>query len=69
MPPAHLRGPQVFLDRLSGCTGKVGYVSRKDALHAADERGGVKLTTYVCPHCGHWHLTSRGKLFTVKPNG
>lgn len=38
---------------------KVPYVSRADAQREA--RKGPKLRIYQCPHCGHWHLTSKTK--------
>jgi len=44
----------------AGCSGKVGYESRKAAKQKLKKRerhegDGV----YGCPHCGKWHITSK----------
>ncbi len=66
MGAAYLSAPAITLPpvrRLSGCTGKIAFNSRADALKEA--RKGTpngNLKTYECKHCGSWHLTSRGKI-------
>jgi hypothetical protein len=41
------------------CTGKRRYRSQGDALDAAMLAGAERRRkAYLCPLCGHWHLTS-----------
>jgi hypothetical protein len=41
------------------CTRKRRYRSQGDALAAATVLGLAReRTAYLCPLCGHWHLTS-----------
>jgi hypothetical protein len=43
------------------CRGKRRYRSQGDALDAAMLAGVERQRrAYVCPLCGHWHLTSAG---------
>jgi hypothetical protein len=43
------------------CTGKRRYRTQGDALDAAMIIGIERQrSAYLCPLCGHWHLTSRG---------
>jgi hypothetical protein len=66
MGAAYLSTPAITLPpprRLSGCTGKVAFCSRADALKEARKGSRVgTLQAYECKHCGSWHLTSRGKI-------
>lgn len=44
------------------CTRKRRYRTQGDALDAAMLTGfGRQRTAYLCPLCGHWHLTSGGR--------
>lgn len=47
MPPAHLKAPAVTVERKPGCTGKMGFVSQRDARHSMAKRalsGGIPLS-------------------------
>lgn len=42
------------------CTSKRRYRTQADALDAAQLAGFAReRAAYLCPLCGHWHLTSR----------
>ncbi len=46
--------------RNGACKGKRRYRSAGDALDAAAVLGIERWRkAYLCPECGHWHLTSR----------
>lgn len=49
------------------CAGKAAYTTRPEAVTFA-RRHGYAVSAYLCPWCGHWHLTSydraRAKAFT-----
>jgi hypothetical protein len=46
-------------ERQRMCTGKRRYRSQGDALDAAAILGMERRRkAYLCPLCGHWHLTS-----------
>lgn len=43
-------------------TGKVSYASSSAALGGAAGLGsstGKRVRTYICEHCGFWHLTTK----------
>lgn len=40
------------------CIRKRRYRSQGDALDAALLAGAGRRKAYLCPLCGHWHLTS-----------
>ena len=47
--------------REKACASKMRYATRADALDAiaaCEEHGRRGLSTYRCPYCGGWHLTS-----------
>lgn len=61
MPPAWHRGPAVpAAAYLPGCTGKMGWESRSEAVRVADRRGHGFL--YRCKHCKLWHTSTQGKI-------
>lgn len=39
------------------CSTKAAYTTRPEAVALAKRRG-LAVTPYLCPWCGHWHLTS-----------
>lgn len=39
------------------CSTKAAYTTRPEAVALAKRRG-IAVTPYLCPWCGHWHLTS-----------
>lgn len=39
------------------CSTKAAYSTRPEAV-AFSKRRGIAVTPYLCPWCGHWHLTS-----------
>lgn len=61
MSAAYLQGPAVHYEHRGGCTGKHAFLSRADADHVARRRN-IRGNAYQCPHCGSWHLSSRGKV-------
>jgi hypothetical protein len=64
MPPAHLLGPRTpNSEHVGGCSGKHAFSSRADAKAVVKDRPHLK-STYLCRHCGHWHVSkmrTRGK--------
>lgn len=40
---------------LSGCSGKVGYLTRSDAIRAIRPHKRRFVHPYRCPICNHWH--------------
>lgn len=59
---AHLRGPAVVLPVRKGCTNKIQFATRAEAV-ASFVRGSKKLphlSPYRCKHCFLWHGTSGG---------
>ena len=47
--------------REKACASKMRYATRADAMDAiaaCEEHGRRGLSTYRCPYCGGWHLTS-----------
>jgi hypothetical protein len=59
-----MKKPRLNLSRLYRderehmCTRKRRYRSQGDALDAALLAGAGRRKAYLCPICGHWHLTS-----------
>lgn len=44
----------------AGCSGKVGYDSRKAAKQKLKKRERIESDgVYQCPHCERWHITSK----------
>ena len=63
MTAAHIRGPAVVVPVQRGCTNKIQFATRAEAM-ASIVRGAKKLPhlkPYRCRHCGHWHGTSGGR--------
>ena len=63
MSAAHLRGPAVTVPVRRGCTNKIQFATRAEAV-ASIVRGAKKLPhlkPYKCRHCSYWHATSGGK--------
>jgi hypothetical protein len=68
MTAAHLRGPQVEpAPPVRGCSTKIFYLSRKEAMSEIRRRGAASNTTaakiatakpYHCRHCGRWHVAT-----------
>lgn len=64
MTAAHLRGPEVQLERKQGCTGKIGFMSRVETMKVIKTRwaGENIARPYQCKHCPLWHITTRRRL-------
>jgi len=61
MGAAYLKGPMVVPDdRKPGCTGKVQYESRPEAMIAIKNIRSSRARPYTCAYCGKWHI-GRGK--------
>lgn len=56
MPPAYLAGPEVFVFRRPGCTGKRAWLSHTEAVRFGAV--GKQLSVYQCRYCRLWHATS-----------
>ncbi len=47
------------------CSGKRAYTDERRAtkiINVAKWERGIALRKYVCPFCGHWHLTKMDKI-------
>lgn len=51
------------------CSEKVSYLSESEAIVSGQVRltedSSLRLYSYQCPQCGHWHLTRARKLPAV----
>jgi hypothetical protein len=71
MTAAHLKGPPVEQAPLvRGCSTKIFYLTRKEAMSQINRRGAASSATaakiatsrpYHCRHCNRWHVTTGRK--------
>lgn len=58
MPPAHLKAPPVEIERKPGRSGKMGFLSARDARHSIAKRALSGGSIYECKHCRFWHYST-----------